>query len=119
VYLDSNVPPGNYTYMVRAVKLENTPSGTYNNLSQGILASITATAAPAPVTLLISQAPVGARLTWNSQSGSVYHVQSRFSLNAGLWTNLSPALTASSSSLSWTDVTVPAVLQRFYRVSNP
>ncbi len=28
--------PGTYTYMVRALKLENTPSGTYYNLSEGI-----------------------------------------------------------------------------------
>jgi hypothetical protein len=30
---------GNYSYMVRAVKLEQTPSGTYFNMSQGIFAS--------------------------------------------------------------------------------
>ncbi len=32
--------PGTYTYMVRAIKLETTPSGTYYNLSQGIFDSV-------------------------------------------------------------------------------
>ncbi len=32
--------PGTYTYMVRAIKLETTPSGTYYNLSQGVFDSV-------------------------------------------------------------------------------
>jgi hypothetical protein len=34
---DTTSGSGTYTYMVRAVKLENTPSGTYYNASQGVL----------------------------------------------------------------------------------
>lgn len=35
-YSDTSATGGAYTYMVRAVKLEVTPSGSYHNISQGI-----------------------------------------------------------------------------------
>lgn len=38
--------PGNYSYMVRAIKLEETPSGTYLNPSLGISASANVTGTP-------------------------------------------------------------------------
>src|SRR5205823_7657513 len=38
-FVDSNPPIGAATYMVRAVKLESTPSGSYFNSSQGALIS--------------------------------------------------------------------------------
>lgn len=34
------ITPGTYHYMVRALKHENTPSGTYYNLSQGMMSTI-------------------------------------------------------------------------------
>ncbi|MBI4664028.1 MAG: glycoside hydrolase family 9 protein [Verrucomicrobia bacterium] len=39
-YTDATVTTGSYSYMVRAVKLENTPSGTYFNASQGAFATV-------------------------------------------------------------------------------
>lgn len=39
-YADSSPPPGPKVYMVRAIKLESTPSGTYYNASQGIFATV-------------------------------------------------------------------------------
>ncbi|MEW6302594.1 MAG: Ig-like domain-containing protein [Verrucomicrobiota bacterium] len=39
-YTDATFNPGSATYMVRAVKLENTPSGTYYNPSQGVFATV-------------------------------------------------------------------------------
>jgi hypothetical protein len=41
---NDTVRPGTYTYMVRAVKLENTASGTYFNPSQGVFRTIEAAA---------------------------------------------------------------------------
>ena len=43
-----DTPPvaGTYTYMVRALKLERSPSGTYFNLSQGIFATATVNGGP-------------------------------------------------------------------------
>jgi Bacterial Ig domain len=40
-YKDSNVPSGSYVYMVRAVRLETVPSGSYFNASQGIFVNAT------------------------------------------------------------------------------
>jgi hypothetical protein len=39
-FTDANVPSGDYTYMVRAVKKESTSSGTYFNASEGIFIAI-------------------------------------------------------------------------------
>ena len=39
-FADANALSGNYTYMVRAVKLEQSASGTYYNPSQGVFASL-------------------------------------------------------------------------------
>jgi hypothetical protein len=39
-FLDPSPLPGNITYMVRAVKLEETPSGSYTNASQGIFLTL-------------------------------------------------------------------------------
>lgn len=47
-FTDSAAPAG-ATYMVRAVKLESTPSGSYFNGSEGIFITPNAGAAPAPV----------------------------------------------------------------------
>ncbi|MDX5321244.1 MAG: T9SS type A sorting domain-containing protein, partial [Bacteroidota bacterium] len=42
-FTDEHPLTGNNTYMVRAVKLENAPGGTYYNMSQGTFASCTTT----------------------------------------------------------------------------
>ncbi|HEX6810832.1 MAG TPA: hypothetical protein VF384_04330 [Planctomycetota bacterium] len=39
-FADPAPPAGNLTYMVRAIRLETSPSGTYWNLSQGVFASV-------------------------------------------------------------------------------
>ncbi|MBI4663040.1 MAG: hypothetical protein HY735_29880 [Verrucomicrobia bacterium] len=39
-YTDTAVTSGTYTYMVRAIKLESTPSGTFFNSSQGIFETV-------------------------------------------------------------------------------
>ncbi|MDO8541302.1 MAG: glycoside hydrolase family 9 protein [Opitutaceae bacterium] len=48
-YSDSNATSG-ATYMVRAVKLENTPSGSYYNASQGVFYTVGSTDSTAPTT---------------------------------------------------------------------
>ena len=45
---DTSVPAGIYTYMVRAVKLETTGSGTYYNPSQGIFQAVNLTSNVVP-----------------------------------------------------------------------
>jgi|GEM_PF-667799 len=39
-YSDNNLPNGVFHYMVRKLKLEETPSGTYVNLSQGVFSKV-------------------------------------------------------------------------------
>jgi hypothetical protein len=46
-YTHSGLPAGTYYYMVRAIKLERTGSGTFFNASQGVLTSITTSGSPA------------------------------------------------------------------------
>lgn len=41
-YQDANAVNETYTYMVRAIRLETTPSGSYYNASQGVFSSVTA-----------------------------------------------------------------------------
>src|SRR5205814_10730318 len=45
-FTDTGVASGTYTYMVRAVKLESTTSGTYFNSSQGVFANVSGSAPP-------------------------------------------------------------------------
>lgn len=61
-FTDAGAPAG-ATYMVRAVKLESTPSGTYFNASQGIFHTPAASAAPAPSSRLVN-------LSVRSQAGT-------------------------------------------------
>ena len=39
-FVDAAAPRGTYTYMVRAIKLENSASGSYFNPSQGVFATV-------------------------------------------------------------------------------
>jgi hypothetical protein len=118
-FSDLNVMPGNYTYMVRAVTLQTTPSGTYFNPSQGIFADATVLSPPAPMTLLVNRAENHIQLTWNSQPGSSYHVQSKTSLTQANWTDLSGSIIAASATTSWSDPAPTTDRQRFYRVVSP
>lgn len=74
-YTDSTVTTGTaYRYLVRTLKLETTPGGTYQNLSIGSLAKITATSATSgapfnPGTLSVEPlAATQTRLTWRDNS---------------------------------------------------
>src|SRR5262249_27694974 len=102
-FSDLNVSPGTYSYMVRAVTLQTTPSGTYFNSSQGILADATVPPLPPPMTLLANRAANSIQLTWNSQPGSSYHVQFKSSHAQDGWTDLSGTIIAAGSTTSWSD----------------
>ena len=98
-----------YTYMVRAVKLQTNPSGSYYNPSQGLLAAT-------GMTLVANRNGGGIVLNWNSQIGVAYHVQARASLSDP-WANQSGTLTASSANSTWTDNN--AGPEHFYRITSP
>jgi hypothetical protein len=112
-FTNSDVSLSSYTYMVRAVKLESSPSGTYFNPSQGIFTTVL------PLTLLVSQSSEGIVLQWNSQIGSTYSILSADSLNQPVWIDRSGPIIATNSTSSWVDTDVSDVPQQFYRLSSP
>ena len=83
-YTDNSATAGqSYAYMVRTLKLESVPGGTYQNLSQGSMATITANSGgtggpPGPSGLAVIQTSgVNAQLTWadNSSDESGFRIE--------------------------------------------
>ena len=118
-FSDLNVVPGNYTYMVRAVALQTTPSGTYFNPSQGIFADATVLSPPPPMTLVANRAGNSIQLTWNSQPGSSYHVEFNSDPTQPSWTDLSGSIIATGATASWSDPVPMTDAQKYYRVISP
>ena len=113
-FSDTTISSNTYTYMIRAVKLQTNPSGTYFNPSQGIFVN-----SAAPIMLSASRSTNGLRLSWNSQPGAVYRVQGKPSLTQTNWTDLSGSITATNAITTWTDTAINATPRRFYRVATP
>lgn len=113
-FTDTTSSSNTYTYMVRAVKLQTTPSGTYFNPSQGIFVT-----SMAPLTVWAARSGHSLVLTWNSQSGTAYRVLTKTNLNQSAWTNSGYSVTATGTSASWTDTNLTSNPQRFYRVVSP
>lgn len=95
-YADATGTAGNaYTYMVRTLKMESSPGGTYENLSLGEMVTLTvnasATGAPAnPSGLAVVQnSGVNAALTWQDNSGDEngFRVERKVS-PTGAWSTL-------------------------------
>jgi len=57
-FIDLGLAAGTYTYMVRAIKLETSGSGTYTNASQGIFATETLPAVSSPSVSLTATTPI-------------------------------------------------------------
>jgi hypothetical protein len=115
VFTDTNITPGNYTYMVRAIKLQTTPSGTYLNPSQGIFLSVSTTPSTVPILVTSWYGPKGAILNWNSEPGKIYHVLALSQVASKDWIDVSGAIVATGSPTTWTNgQSAPA--QRFYRI---
>ncbi len=54
-YIDPCVPTGSYSYMLRAIKLQTSASGSYYNLSQGIFSSFSVSSNCLPLPVELSQ----------------------------------------------------------------
>jgi hypothetical protein len=104
--------PGLWTYMVRAIKLQTTPSGTYFNPSQGIFATVD----DLPIQVSAHLTNGNVVLSWNSTPGMVYHVLAANNPPEGVWTDISGSIMAGGTSLSWTDGNLTSSTQRFYRI---
>jgi hypothetical protein len=111
-FIDRETSAGIYTYMVRAVKLQTTPSGSYFNPSQGLF--VTLPTSPLRVTANLSQHALV--LSWNSWPASIYQVQSTTNPVASQWIDASGPITASGNTTYWTDTSVNSGKYRFYRV---
>jgi hypothetical protein len=115
-FSDDTVSANSYTYMIRAVALQTTSSGSYFNPSQGIFASINLGTS---INLVARRSGNDLLLTWNTQPGTIYHVQAKNSLNQNFWTDISGSITANGTSTSWTDPDIHSNPQRFYRIASP
>src|SRR5947207_5118895 len=62
-FTDSSAPGGASVYMVRAVKLEDTPSGTYFNPSQGIFSSGNSSGSNPPPSVTVTAPANGSTVT--------------------------------------------------------
>jgi hypothetical protein len=117
-YSDASLAANTYTYMVRAVALQTTPSGTFFNPSQGQFSNATVPGVPA-ITVVAQRSNNNLTLTWNSQSGTSYHVQYKDGFLQPYWSNLSGTISATGAVSSWTDTNIAARTQRLYRVTTP
>jgi len=118
-FVDSAAAPGTNTYMVRAVALTTTPSGSYYNLSQGAFVTVTVNASASPIVLNVVHTGNNIRFSWNTQAGQSYHVESTSAFNPTNWGDISGSLIAGTNSLSWTELITGAPSRKFYRVASP
>ena len=109
-YTDSSNSPATAIYMVRAVKLQTTPSGSYFNASQGIFATVNEA-----IQVVVRRATNGMTLTWNSRPGTIYRVLAGDSLTN--WSDVSGGIEAVEANTAWTDSEIHS--RRFYWVTAP
>jgi hypothetical protein len=116
-FSDSSLSAPTYTYMVKAIKLQTTPSGTYFNASQG--AFVTVSNLQPAIQLSVSKSSDSILLSWNSQSGLTYRIQSRTDALFGTWFDLASNLGATGPVTIWSDSSASGHSSRFYRVVLP
>jgi len=117
-FTDTTASQGNYTYMVRAVSLLTTPSGTFNNASQGAFATASVSAGAPPIQLSVLHSGNTLTLNWNSQNGVGYRVLAKTNLAQSAWLDVSGSITATGTTSSWPDTSL-TLPQRFYRIQSP
>jgi hypothetical protein len=111
--------PGTYWYMVRAVRVETNPSGSYTNASEGVFASATVTAQPPPITVGITFQPGAFTLNWNTQAGLTYRVMASSSLNPPYWTDISGTIYATNSTTAWSGPVGGGTPQYSFEIASP
>jgi hypothetical protein len=117
-FTDTTAAPSNYTYMVRSLTLQTNFSGTYFNPSQGVFTSFTVPA-PIPFVVQAQNATNQVVLSWSSQAGAWYHVETKTNIVAGQWTTVSQPIQATSPSATWSNSPTNSSSPRFYRVVSP
>ncbi|HWQ93532.1 MAG TPA: hypothetical protein VN673_17845 [Clostridia bacterium] len=111
---------GHWRYMVRALKLELCPSGSYYNLSQGMFADASSPGGPStnstPILVRAVRSNQGPLLIWNSEPGALYRVQGNLAPIATGWVTLTGPFGSGTTNCSWTDPNGFALARGFYRV---
>jgi hypothetical protein len=114
----SDTPPaGNYAYMVRAIKLEQSPSGTYLNPSQGIFATatVTGTAPQVPVAPSLQAQAVSdhaVHLQWNAVANALgYKIERQ--TDGGSWSQIAQT---DSSAANYSDQGLTGATAYSYRI---
>jgi hypothetical protein len=115
-YTDGDLWPDTYTYMVRAVRLETTPSGSYYNASEGVFATVNA---PWLIALGINVQSGGFVLTWNSLPGTTYRVLASGTLSQPTWTDVSGTIVANGFTTTWNWAFAMSNSQCFYQIASP
>ena len=118
-FTDVTASPGAYTYMVRSTALQTNPSGSYFNLGHGVFATVTVPVPTGPIAIQVSRATNRVVLSWNSQTGASYQVETIQDLNQGEWATASGPIQAAGGTCSWSDSTTNSNLHRLYRVVSP
>ncbi|MCL4176665.1 MAG: fibronectin type III domain-containing protein [Verrucomicrobia bacterium] len=118
-FTDPTAALATYTYMVRAVTLQTTPSGSYYNASQGAFVTVDAAIVSLPIHLSASRAANELRLSWNSRIGAQYRVLANTNPGQTDWVAVSGRITATGTITAWTDPTFSSQSQRFYQITSP
>ena len=117
-FTDVTAPPGNYTYMVRAVQLQENFSGSYFNLSEGVFTRASVSAPITPLLLQINIVENQVVLSWLGQAGVVYRVQARSTLTSPDWSQVGDPIAATGITNNWSEPLTNSIGSRFYRISN-
>ena len=117
-FTDTTGPGESWFYMVRAVTIEATPSGTYYNPSQGAFTAspVGGGGVPRPrmsVTLIRGAGSI-VRMGWNSIPGARYQVQYTTNLSGMQWASLA-TVNATNTTTYWSEA-LNARGQRVYRI---
>jgi hypothetical protein len=118
-FTDTSVSSNTYSYMVRAVALQATPSGSYYNASQGAFVTVNAANPTPPIRLYGSRSGRSLTLSWNCQVGVGYRVLAHTNLSQNGWVDVSGSITATGTNASWTDTNVISLPKTFYRIASP
>lgn len=114
-YQDNNPNAGDNFYMVRALKLENTNSGSYFNLSQGVFVS---TQNPLPLVLTQFTAKLNANTVvnnWQTQNEvNVNYLNLQRSTDAKNFISLTKVNAKGGGNYSFTDTNLPNNVNNLY-----
>ncbi|HUR44522.1 MAG TPA: hypothetical protein VMZ27_01505 [Candidatus Saccharimonadales bacterium] len=116
-FTDTTPSGTNAIYMVRAVKLESTPSGTYYDPSQGVFATQTSGSTVASPKVTISKGTGGMLVSWNSQTGTTYRVLCKDASTGNIWVDASGVISGLATKTTWLDTTYSTQTLRLYRVT--